>query len=56
MEPGARPFRSVVGVDMGVRALNDAVHPHEAALLATAGLTAFTTLATAPLSEATPGA
>jgi hypothetical protein len=44
MNPGSRPFRSVVGVDFGVRALNAAVEPYEAALLEAAGLTSFVTL------------
>ena len=46
MRPGARPFRSVVGVDVGVAARNEAVEPFDAAVLEAFGMTAFTTLAT----------
>lgn len=44
MPPGARPFRTVVGVDFGVRARNQADEPHDTAVLDAAGLTAFATL------------
>ena len=44
MNAGTRPFRSVVGVDFGVRELNASAEPHEAALLETMGLTSFATL------------
>lgn len=44
MEPGVRPFRSVVGVDVGVTARNAAVEPFDAAVLEAFGLTAFATL------------
>lgn len=44
MNAGTRPFRSVVGVDFGVRELNASVEPHEAALLEAMGLTSFATL------------
>ena len=45
MEPGTRPFRTVVGMDFGVRARNADDAPHDAALLDAFGLTAFATLA-----------
>ncbi|MDE3155822.1 MAG: SDR family NAD(P)-dependent oxidoreductase [Acidobacteriota bacterium] len=44
MPAGSRPFRSVVGVDFGVRARNAAVEPHDAAVLEAAGLTSFARL------------
>lgn len=44
MPAGTRPFRSVVGVDLGVRARNDAVEPFDTGLLEGAGLTSFATL------------
>jgi NAD(P)-dependent dehydrogenase (short-subunit alcohol dehydrogenase family) len=44
MEPGLRPFRSVVGVDVGVTARNAAVEPFDAAVLEAFGLTTFATL------------
>jgi NAD(P)-dependent dehydrogenase (short-subunit alcohol dehydrogenase family) len=44
MPAGTRPFRSVVGVDFGVRERNAGVEPHDAALLDAAGLTSFATL------------
>jgi NAD(P)-dependent dehydrogenase (short-subunit alcohol dehydrogenase family) len=44
MDAGTRPFRSVVGVDFGVRELNASVEPQEATLLEALGLTSFTTL------------
>jgi NAD(P)-dependent dehydrogenase (short-subunit alcohol dehydrogenase family) len=44
MNPGSRPFRSVVGVDFGVGALNAAVEPYDAALLEAADLTSFVIL------------
>ena len=47
MTPGTRPFRSVVGIDFGVRELNASVEPHEAALMDAMGLTAFATIAPA---------
>ncbi len=46
MVPGTRPFRSVVGVDFGVRERNAAVEPYDAALLEGAGLSSFATLRT----------
>ena len=45
MKAGTRPFRSVVGVDFGVRDLNSAVEPFDVALREAMGLTSFTTLA-----------
>lgn len=48
MAPGARPFRSVVGVDFGVRDRNAAVEPHDVGVLEAAGLTSFATLKVAP--------
>jgi len=45
MEPGTRPFRSVVGVDVGVRGRNAAVEPFDAAVLEAFGMTEFATLA-----------
>lgn len=44
MDPGTRPFRSVVGVDFGVRARNASDEPHEADFLEALGLTSFATL------------
>jgi len=44
MNAGTRPFRSVVGVDFGVRERNASVEPYEAALLNALGLTSFATL------------
>jgi NAD(P)-dependent dehydrogenase (short-subunit alcohol dehydrogenase family) len=44
MPAGTRPFRSVVGADFGVRALNEVAEPREAAVLDAMGLTPFTTL------------
>ena len=44
MPAGTRPFRSVVGVDLGVRARNDAVEPFDIGVLEGAGMTAFATL------------
>ena len=44
MAPGTRPFRSVVGVDFGVRERNDAVAPQDAGVLEAMGLTEFATL------------
>lgn len=41
---GSRPFRSVVGVDVGVRERNAAVEPFDAAVLEAFGLTEFATL------------
>ena len=46
MKAGTRPFRSVVGVDFGVRDRNAAVEPFDGALREAMGLTAFTKLAT----------
>ncbi len=43
---GQRPFRTVVGVDAGVRERNAAVEPFDAGVLAAFGLTGFATLAT----------
>lgn len=45
LKAGSRPFRSVVGIDFGVRDLNSAAAPIEAGTLAAMGLTAFATLA-----------
>jgi NAD(P)-dependent dehydrogenase (short-subunit alcohol dehydrogenase family) len=45
MKPGTRPFRSVVGIDFGVRDLNASAEPHEAALLDSMALTSFATIA-----------
>lgn len=44
MAPGTRPFRSVVGVDFGVRERNDADAPKDAGVLEAMGLTEFATL------------
>lgn len=44
MNAGTRPFRSVVGVDFGVRELNASVEPHENALMGAMGLASFATL------------
>ncbi|MFQ5528909.1 MAG: SDR family oxidoreductase [Gemmatimonadota bacterium] len=44
MAPGTRPFRSVVGVDFGVRDRNDADAPQDAGVLEAMGLTEFATL------------
>jgi NAD(P)-dependent dehydrogenase (short-subunit alcohol dehydrogenase family) len=41
---GQRPFRTVVGVDVGVRERNAAVEPFDAAVLAAFGMTEFATL------------
>jgi NAD(P)-dependent dehydrogenase (short-subunit alcohol dehydrogenase family) len=46
MAAGTRPFRSVVGVDVGVAARNAAVEPFDAAVLEAFGMTAFATLVT----------
>ena len=43
--PGSRPFRTVVGVDVGVRERNAAVEPFDAAVLEAFGMTEFATLA-----------
>jgi NAD(P)-dependent dehydrogenase (short-subunit alcohol dehydrogenase family) len=42
---GSRPFRTVVGVDVGVRERNAAVEPFDAAVLEAFGMTEFATLA-----------
>jgi len=42
--PGTRPFRTVVGVDMGVRERNELIAPHDAGLLEAMGLTEWATL------------
>lgn len=42
--PGSRPFRTVVGVDMGVRERNALIAPHDAALLEGLGLSGWATL------------
>ena len=42
---GNRPFRTVVGVDVGVRERNAAVEPFDAAVLEAFGMTTFATLA-----------
>ena len=44
VEPGTRPFRSVVGVDFGVRERNAAVEPFDASVLEAFGMTSFATL------------
>ena len=44
MEPGTRPFRSVVGIDFGVRDRNSAAAPFDAAVLEAFGMTSFATL------------
>ena len=44
MNVGARPFRSVVGIDFGVRELNASVEPHEASALEAMGLASFATI------------
>jgi NAD(P)-dependent dehydrogenase (short-subunit alcohol dehydrogenase family) len=48
MKPGTRPFRSVVGLDFGVRERNAALEPMDAALLETMGLKAMATLNVRP--------
>jgi hypothetical protein len=48
MKAGSRPFRSVVGVDFGVRERNAAVEPFEAPLLEAMGLTSFARTVTPP--------
>jgi len=45
MAPGERPFRSVVGIDFGVRDLNAADAPYAAGVIEAMGLAEFTTLA-----------
>ncbi len=45
MRAGTRPFRSVVGVDAGVTAINDTAEAFDAAVLGAFGMTAFATLA-----------
>lgn len=45
MEPGARPFRSVVGVDLGVADRNASSEAHEAPFLEMMGFTDFVSLA-----------
>lgn len=44
MPAGTRPFRSVIGVDLGVRGRNDAVEPFDAGVLEATGMTSFATL------------
>lgn len=44
MNAGTRPFRSLVGLDFGVRERNASVEPYDAALLEAMGLTSFATL------------
>ncbi|MBV9010211.1 MAG: SDR family NAD(P)-dependent oxidoreductase [Verrucomicrobia bacterium] len=51
--PGTRPFRSVVGIDFGVGALNAATEPYDKALLESMGLTSFTTIPAQNESEET---
>ena len=46
MSPGTRPFRSVVGVDIGVGDRNTAVEPFDQAALAAFGMSEFATLGT----------
>jgi hypothetical protein len=43
MTAGTRPYRSVVGVDFGLRELNATVKPREVAVLECIGLTSFAT-------------
>lgn len=45
MKPGTRPFRSVVGIDFGVRDRNAAVEPLDAGLVEAMGMQAFVRLA-----------
>ena len=45
MNAGTRPFRSVVGVDVGVQERNAAAEPFDAAVLEVFGMTSFATLA-----------
>lgn len=42
--PGTRPFRTVVGVDMGVRARNELIEPLDAGLLEGLGLSEWATI------------
>lgn len=44
MKAGSRPFRTVVGVDFGTTAINEAANPAEDAVPGLLGLTEFTTL------------
>ena len=44
MKAGTRPFRSVVGLDFGVRERNTAAEPFDAAVLEAFGMTSFATL------------
>ncbi len=44
MTPGTRPFRTVVGVDFGVRERNDSDIPQDAGVLEAIGLAEFATL------------
>lgn len=46
MEPGTRPFRSVVGVDFGVADRNASDEVHDAPMLESLGMTEFATLRT----------
>lgn len=48
MPAGSRPFRSVVGVDVGVAARNAAAEPFDAAVLEAFGMTDFATLVPPP--------
>ncbi len=45
MEAGTCPFRTVVGLDFGVRARNESDAPHNEALLEAFGMTESATLA-----------
>ncbi len=54
MAPGTRPFRTVVGLDFGVRARNADDAPHDTALLAAFGMTGFATLAVPDLRGTVP--
>jgi NAD(P)-dependent dehydrogenase (short-subunit alcohol dehydrogenase family) len=49
MKPGTRPFRSVVGVDFGVRALNASTEAFDAAIIESLGLTSFATIGPRPV-------
>ena len=51
MVPGTRPFRTCLGMDLGVRHRNDVLDPLDAGLLESMGMTEFATLAVS-----TPGA
>lgn len=54
MTPGTRPFRTVAGIDFGVRGRNAAVETHDTGLLEASGLTDFATLRTVQPDQARP--